>query len=52
LQDPRVHVRKSELTHTAIIKKLDFKLKESLDNNVRNLHDELVIKKLEELKLI
>jgi len=49
LKDPRVHVRESELTHAAIIKKLDSKLKESLDSNVRNLHDELVIKKIIEV---
>jgi hypothetical protein len=46
LQDPRVKVRESELTHPGIIKKIDSKLKESLDGNFRNLHDELVIKKI------
>ena len=49
LKDPGVHVREPELTHTAIIKKLDSKLKESLDNNFRNLEDELVIKKISEV---
>ena len=49
LKDPAVHVREPELTHTAIIKKLDSKLKESLDNNFRNLEDELVIKKISEV---
>jgi len=49
LKDPGVHVRESELTHTAIIKKLDSKLKESLDGNFRNLEDELVIKKISEV---
>ncbi len=49
LKDPEVHVRESELTHPAIIKKLDSKLKESLDGNFRNLEDELVIKKISEV---
>ncbi len=49
LKDPAVHVREPELTHTAIIKKLDSKLKESLDSNFRNLEDELVIKKISEV---
>ncbi len=49
LKDPRVNVRESELTHTALIKKLDSKLKESLDSNFRNLNDELVIKKISEV---
>ncbi len=49
LKDPLVHVRESELTHAAIIKKLDSKLKESPDSNVKNLHDELVIKKITEV---
>jgi len=49
LKDPGVHVRESELTHPAIIKKLDSKLKESLDGNFRNLEDELVIKKISEV---
>jgi len=51
LKDPTVHVRESELTHAAIIKKIDSKLKESLDNNFRNLNDELVIKKISEVYL-
>ena len=49
LQDPRVHVRQSELTHTAVIKKLESKLKESLDSAIRNLTDELTIKKITEV---
>ncbi len=49
LKDPAVHVREPELTHTEIIKKLDSKLKESLDNNFRDLEDELVIKKISEV---
>ena len=46
LQDPRVHVRESELTHAPVIKKLESKLKESLDSGIRNLTDELIINKI------
>lgn len=46
LRDPRVHVRESELTHTPVIKKLESKLKESLDSGIRNLTDELIINKI------
>jgi len=49
LQDPRVHVRESEITHAAIIKKLESKLKESLDSGIRNLTDELIINKITEI---
>ena len=44
-----VHVRESELTHTTLIKRIDSKLKESLDRNVRNLEDELVIEKISDV---
>ncbi len=49
LQDPRVHVRESELTHEPVIKKLESKLKESLDSGIRNLTDELIINKITEI---
>ncbi|MFQ5573007.1 MAG: hypothetical protein ACE5EJ_02025 [Nitrosopumilaceae archaeon] len=49
LKDPRVHVRESELTHIAVIKKLESKLKESLDSAIRNLTDELIINKITEI---
>ena len=49
LKDPRVQVRESELTHSAIIKKLESKLKKSLDSNFKNLNDELTIKKISEI---
>ncbi len=49
LQDPRVHVRESELTHAPVIKKLESKLKESLDSGIRNLTDELIINKITEI---
>ncbi len=49
LKDPRVHVRESELTHDALIKKIGTRLKEPLDRNYRNINDELIINTISEV---
>ena len=46
LKDPQAQVRESELTQAGIIKRIESKLKESLDTNFRNLNEELIIKKI------
>ncbi len=46
IQDPQAKVRESELTQAGLIKRIESKLKESLDSNFRNLNEELIIKKI------
>ncbi len=49
LQNNEPNVKRSELKHEAVINKLSKKLKKPLDPDVRNLHEELIIKEVNEV---
>ena len=49
LQMHEKQVKKPEITHDDAIKKFTLKLKKLLDSNVRNLNDEILIKKVAEV---
>ena len=49
LQMHETQVKKPEITHEAAIKKFSQKLKKLLESNVRNLNDEIFIKKVTEI---
>ena len=51
LQNNEPNVKRSELKHEAVINKLSKKLKKPLDPDVRNLHEELIIKEVNEVYL-
>jgi len=49
LQNNKPNVKRSELKHEAVIERLSKKLKKPLDPDVRNLHEELIIKEVNEV---